>query len=235
MQLSPTSAELDAWRALPAAQQPNWPDAGVLREVSADPGPAAAAGGGQRGRPLRGGWPQVARGEAFLLQGGDCAETFATTSQADIAGKVRVLLQMAVVLTYGASMPVVKLGRMAGQYAKPRSTDLDAFGLPSYRGDMVNELHGDVAARTPDPRRILRAYSTAASHAEPVAGLRRGRPGRAGEGARLEHRVRPQHRDRQPLRAAGRRDRPCGAVHARLRCARRRARGRGALLPATRR
>src|SRR5690242_1326645 len=105
----------------------------------------------------------VARGQAFLLQGGDCAETFATSSQSDIAGKVRVLLQMSVVLTYGASMPVVKLGRMAGQYAKPRSTDLDAFGLPSYRGDMVNELSGDLAARTPDPRRILRAYSTAAS------------------------------------------------------------------------
>ena len=102
----------------------------------------------------------VARGEAFLLQGGDCAETFQTSSQADIAGKVRVLLQMAVVLTYGASMPVVKLGRIAGQYAKPRSSDLDASGRLSYRGDMVNDLIGE---RTPDPRRILRAYSTAAS------------------------------------------------------------------------
>ena len=102
----------------------------------------------------------VARGEAFLLQGGDCAETFPTSSQADIAGKVRVLLQMAVVLTYGASMPVVKLGRIAGQYAKPRSSDIDATGQVSYRGDMVNDLAGD---RTPDPQRILRAYSTAAS------------------------------------------------------------------------
>src|SRR6201991_1856603 len=102
----------------------------------------------------------VARGEAFLLQGGDCAETFATSSQADIAGKVRVLLQMAVVLTYGASMPVVKLGRIAGQYAKPRSSQLDATGQLSYRGDMVNDLFGD---RTPDPQRILRAYSTAAT------------------------------------------------------------------------
>jgi 3-deoxy-7-phosphoheptulonate synthase len=102
----------------------------------------------------------VARGEAFLLQGGDCAETFATSSQADIAGKVRVLLQMSVVLTYGASMPVVKLGRVAGQYAKPRSAATDATGQLVYRGDMVNELVGD---RTADPRRILRAYSTAAS------------------------------------------------------------------------
>ena len=102
----------------------------------------------------------MARGEAFLLQGGDCAETFATSSAADIAGKVRVLLQMAVVLTYGASMPVVKVGRIAGQYAKPRSALADMDGRLSYRGDMVNELLGD---RTPDPRRILRAYSTAAS------------------------------------------------------------------------
>src|SRR3954466_1601441 len=94
----------------------------------------------------------VARGEAFLLQGGDCAEMFDTSSQADVAGKVRVLLQMAVVLTYGASMPVVKLGRIAGQYAKPRTSDADATGQPVYRGDMVNELHGD---RTPDPHRII--------------------------------------------------------------------------------
>ena len=99
----------------------------------------------------------------FLLQAGDCAETFATSSQADVAAKVRVLLQMSVVLTYGASMPVVKVGRMAGQYAKPRSSDLDASGLPSYRGDMVNELVGDLEQRTPDPRRILRAYATAAT------------------------------------------------------------------------
>ena len=102
----------------------------------------------------------VARGEAFLLQGGDCAETFQTSSQSDIAGKVRILLQMSVVLTYGASMPVVKLGRIAGQYAKPRSSNMDATGRVSYRGDMVNDLHGD---RTPDPTRILRAYNTAAS------------------------------------------------------------------------
>ena len=89
----------------------------------------------------------VARGEAFLLQGGDCAETFQTSSQADIAGKVRVLLQMAVVLTYGASMPVVKLGRIAGQYAKPRSSDIDATGRLSYRGDMVNDLYRRPHAR----------------------------------------------------------------------------------------
>jgi 3-deoxy-7-phosphoheptulonate synthase len=154
---------LDAWRGLPAAQQPTWPDEAVLREVAGTLSQLPPLVVADEIDALTARLAQVARGEAFLLQGGDCAETFATSSQADIAGKVRVLLQMAVVLTYGASMPVVKVGRMAGQYAKPRSTELDAFGLPSYRGDMVNELHGDAAARTPDPRRILRAYSTAAS------------------------------------------------------------------------
>jgi 3-deoxy-7-phosphoheptulonate synthase len=151
---------VDAWRALPAAQQPTWPDAAVLREVAdtlANLPPLVVTSEVDQ---LRERLAAVAQGEAFLLQGGDCAETFATSSQADIAAKVRVLLQMAVVLTYGASMPVVKLGRIAGQYAKPRSSEFDASGVPSYRGDMVNDLIGD---RNPDPRRILRAYSTAAS------------------------------------------------------------------------
>jgi 3-deoxy-7-phosphoheptulonate synthase len=151
---------LDAWRSLPAAQQPQWPDAVALREAAltlAGMPPLVVASEVDQ---LRDRLAAVARGEAFLLQGGDCAETFLTSSQTDIAGKVRVLLQMAVVLTYGASMPVVKLGRIAGQYAKPRSADIDSSGRVSYRGDMVNDLIGD---RTPDPRRILRAYSTAAS------------------------------------------------------------------------
>ena len=155
-----TADGLDAWRALPAAQQPNWPDLELLREVSATLSGMPPLVVASEVDQLRERLAAVARGEAFLLQGGDCAETFHTSSQADIAGKVRVLLQMAVVLTYGASMPVVKLGRIAGQYAKPRSADLDATGLPSYRGDMVNELDGE---RSPDPRRILRAYHTAAS------------------------------------------------------------------------
>jgi 3-deoxy-7-phosphoheptulonate synthase len=151
---------LDAWRALPAAQQPKWPDMGVLREVSTTLSGLPPLVVASEVDQLRERLGAVARGEAFLLQGGDCAETFSTSSQADIAGKVRVLLQMSVVLTYGASMPVVKLGRIAGQYAKPRSSDLDASGVPSYRGDMVNDLNGE---RTPDPHRILRAYHTAAS------------------------------------------------------------------------
>ncbi|HEV7204353.1 MAG TPA: 3-deoxy-7-phosphoheptulonate synthase class II [Jatrophihabitans sp.] len=156
----PTDLGLDAWRALPAAQQPNWPDDAALRTAAATLAGLPPLVVASEVDQLRERLAAVARGEAFLLQGGDCAETFATSSQADIAGKVRVLLQMSVVLTYGASMPVVKLGRIAGQYAKPRSSDIDSTGQLSYRGDMVNELVGE---RRPDPQRILRAYSTAAS------------------------------------------------------------------------
>jgi 3-deoxy-7-phosphoheptulonate synthase len=103
----------------------------------------------------------VARGEAFLLQGGDCAETFAGTTADSIRGKLRTLLQMAVVLTYAASVPVVKVGRMAGQFAKPRSAPTEARDgvvLPVYRGDAVNGLEFTASARTPDPGRLLEAY-----------------------------------------------------------------------------
>jgi 3-deoxy-7-phosphoheptulonate synthase len=114
----------------------------------------------------------VARGQAFLLQGGDCAETFAANTDEGLRSKVRTLLQMAVVLTYGASVPVVKLGRLAGQYAKPRSADIEALtGLPSYRGDAVNELHGD---RTPDPTRMVRAYANSAAALNLIRGLATG-------------------------------------------------------------
>ena len=185
---TPNLYGLDTWRTLPAAQQPPWPDEVVLREVAltlAGQPPLVVASEVDQ---LRERLAAVARGEAFLLQGGDCAETFATSSQADIAGKVRVLLQMAVVLTYGASMPVVKLGRIAGQYAKPRSSDIDATGRPSYRGDMVNELDRRPHARpAAHPAGLLHGRL----HAEPAAGLRRRRAGLARPGARLEHRVRP--------------------------------------------
>jgi 3-deoxy-7-phosphoheptulonate synthase len=106
---------------------------------------------------------EVARGRAFLLQGGDCAETFADNTEAHLRGTIRTLLQMAVVLTYGTAMPVVKVGRIAGQYAKPRSADVDAAGLPTYRGDMVNGIEPTEAARRPDPGRLIRAYANAAA------------------------------------------------------------------------
>ena len=113
--------------------------------------------------PLQERLGEVARGEAFLLQGGDCAETFVDNTEAHLRGTIRTLLQMAVVLTYGTSMPVVKIGRIAGQYAKPRSSDTDAAGLPSYRGDMVNALEATEEARRPDPGRLVRAYANAAA------------------------------------------------------------------------
>jgi 3-deoxy-7-phosphoheptulonate synthase len=147
-------------------QQPEWPDAAALAEVVGELGrmpPLVFAG---ECRTLRARLAAVARGEAFLLQGGDCAETFAALSADGIRDKLKTLLQMAVVLTYGASVPVVKVGRIAGQFAKPRSSAVEVRGgvtLPSYRGDAVNDLAPTEAARTPDPQRMLRAYHQAAS------------------------------------------------------------------------
>ena len=155
-----TATDLDAWRALPAAQQPAWPDPTALERVSQTLSEVPPLVQPQECDVLRSRLAAVARGEAFLLQGGDCAETFAANTAEGIRGKVRTLLQMAVVLTYGASVPVVKVGRLAGQYAKPRSADLEADGRPSYRGDAVNDLHGD---RTPDPQRMVRAYANSAA------------------------------------------------------------------------
>jgi 3-deoxy-7-phosphoheptulonate synthase len=155
-------AVADALRR-PAAQQPEWPDAAYLTRVrgvlEAVP-PIAVPAEVDRLQHRLG---AVARGEAFLLQGGDCAETFAANTEAHLRGTIRTLLQMAVVLTYGTSMPVVKLGRIAGQYAKPRSSNIDAAGLPSYRGDMVNGLDATEEARRPDAGRLVRAYANAAA------------------------------------------------------------------------
>jgi 3-deoxy-7-phosphoheptulonate synthase len=149
--------------ARPAAQQPAWPDSdlvahvrGILENVPPVAVPAEVD-------TLQDRLGMVARGEAFLLQGGDCAETFIDNTEAHLRGTIRTLLQMAVVLTYGTSMPVVKVGRIAGQYAKPRSAETDVAGLPSYRGDMVNALDPTIEARRPDPTRLVRAYANAAA------------------------------------------------------------------------
>src|SRR5882724_12818943 len=131
---------LDVALARPAAQQPEWPDqdsVAKVRTVLESVPPVTVPAEIDR---LHARLADVANGEAFLLQGGDCAETFADNTEPHIRGNIRTLLQMAVVLTYAASMPVVKLGRIAGQYAKPRSAPLDALGLPSYRGDIVNSI-----------------------------------------------------------------------------------------------
>jgi len=152
--------DIDAWRRLPAAQQPRWPDSAAVQAVGAQLAQLPPLVVPSEVDLLRERLAAVARGEAFLLQGGDCAETFGATEQA-LRATTKTLLQMAVVLTYGASVPVVKVARMAGQYAKPRSADTDAAGLPTYRGDMVNSFSPDAQARIPDPQRMLQAYSCA--------------------------------------------------------------------------
>jgi 3-deoxy-7-phosphoheptulonate synthase len=163
---APIDARIDAWRELPAAQQPVWPDGRELSDVVARLSALPPLVLPEECDRLRDRLAAVAHGEAFLLQGGDCAETFADATLSKVRDKTKILLQMAVVLTYGASVPVVKVGRMAGQYAKPRSSDtemIDGVALPSYRGDAVNSLEPTVEARTPDPRRLLEAYHRAAA------------------------------------------------------------------------
>jgi len=156
----------DGWRAFEAQQLPNYPDAAVVDEVERElrgyP-PLVFAG---EARQLKRDLAQVAAGKAFLLQGGDCAESFAEFHPDNIRDTFRVILQMAVVLTYASKLPVVKVGRIAGQFAKPRSADMEELGgvsLPSYRGDIVNDMAFEAEARAPDPRRMLRAYMQSAS------------------------------------------------------------------------
>ncbi|WP_194948227.1 class II 3-deoxy-7-phosphoheptulonate synthase [Actinomyces trachealis] len=150
-----------SWRTRNAAQQPGYPDADALAAVAADlrtRPPLVFAG---EVDALRQAMAKVERGEAFALMGGDCAESFVDNTANSIRLKLQTILQMAAVLTYGASMPVVKIGRMAGQYAKPRSSDTetrDGVTLPSYRGDSVNDHAFTPEARTPDPARMLEAY-----------------------------------------------------------------------------
>jgi 3-deoxy-7-phosphoheptulonate synthase len=162
----PTLAALDSWRDFPVAQQPDWPDPAALAEVTAELAripPLVFAG---ECDTLTERLATVARGEAFVLQGGDCAETFAGTTADAISAKLRTLLQMAVILTYAASVPVVKIGRMAGQFAKPRSSDTetrDGRALPAYRGDAVNGFGFTERERIPDPARLLRACHYAAA------------------------------------------------------------------------
>ena len=156
----------DAWRSLSAAQQPDWPDPAALdaavSALSSAP-PLVFAG---ECDALRDRLAEVARGEAFLLQGGDCAETFDGLGAESVKNKLEVLLQMAAVLTYAGSVPVVKVGRLAGQYAKPRSQPTetrDGVTLPSYRGDAVNGIEFTAEARTHDPERLRRVYHASAA------------------------------------------------------------------------
>jgi 3-deoxy-7-phosphoheptulonate synthase len=163
--LSPVNG-LDHWRTLPIKQQPQWYDTDAVAAASAEIAtlpPLVFAGEVDL---LRERLARAASGRAFLLQGGDCAETFAGATAEQIRNRIKTVLQMAVVLTYGASMPVVKMGRMAGQFAKPRSSDTETRGdvtLPAYRGDIVNGYDFTELSRRPDPARLLKGYHTAAS------------------------------------------------------------------------
>jgi 3-deoxy-7-phosphoheptulonate synthase len=160
------SIDLDTWRALPALQQPDYPDVAALAvavaELQSVP-PLVFAGECDQ---LKTRLAAVARGEAFLLQGGDCAESFDVRGADPLRAKLKTLLQMAVVLTYAGSVPVVKMGRFAGQYAKPRSSPTEkreGVELPSYRGDAVNSIEFTAQARIPDPQRLVRMYNASAA------------------------------------------------------------------------
>ncbi len=154
------------WRQLPRVQMPEYPDAAALADVEGRLGaypPLVFAGEARR---LKAHLAKAARGEAFLLQGGDCAEAFKDFSADAIRDTFKVMLQMAMVLTYGAKVPVIKVGRMAGQFAKPRSAPTEKVGkteLPSYRGDIINDLEFTPEARIPNPEKMLQAYTQAAA------------------------------------------------------------------------
>jgi len=157
---------LDEFRRLEAKQQPTWPDSDVLASVTQELSklpPLVFAG---EVDTLRQRLAQAAQGKAFLLQGGDCAETFVDATADRIRNRIKTVLQMAVVLMYGSSLPVIKMGRMAGQFAKPRSSDTETregVTLPAYRGDAVNGYEFTAEARANDPKRLLGAYHTSAS------------------------------------------------------------------------
>ena len=174
---SEESASWEAWRSKRALQQPSYPDPealdSVLAELRRQP-PLVFAG---EVDDLRTPLAAASRGEAFVLTGGDCAETFAEATADHLRLKIQTLLQMAVVLTYGASLPVIKIGRIAGQYAKPRSSDMETRGdvtLPSYRGDAVNSFEFTPESRIPDPTRLLDLYHHAASTLNLIRAFTRG-------------------------------------------------------------
>ncbi|MDJ0770582.1 MAG: 3-deoxy-7-phosphoheptulonate synthase class II [Ilumatobacter sp.] len=156
----------DSWRAFPIKQQPHWPDEAeldrALKQIASYP-PLVFAG---EARSLQTGLAQVAAGNAFLLQAGDCAESFEDFSADNIREKLRVILQMAVVLTYSMGVPVMKVGRLAGQFAKPRSADFERIGdedIQSFRGHIVNAEGATAAARVPSPERLVQAYHQSAA------------------------------------------------------------------------
>src|SRR5919106_5522322 len=156
----------DSWRRLPAGQQPEWPEPTELEEALSElkrlP-PLVFAG---EARSLAEALARAGRGEAFVLQAGDCAEIFGDFSAGAIRDKLKIILQMAVVLTYAAGLPVIKIGRIAGQFAKPRSSpseESEGVALPAFRGHAVNDAAFDAQSRRADPKRLVRAYHQSAA------------------------------------------------------------------------
>ena len=160
------AAGVDSYLTREAKQQPAWPDAAALKRVTSHlerVPPLVFAG---EADVLREHLAAAGRGDAFVLQGGDCAENFAESTADRIRNKIMTILQMSVILTYGASTPVVKIGRIAGQFAKPRSSDTETRGdvtLPAYRGDIINSSAFTLESRVPNPERMLEAYNVSAS------------------------------------------------------------------------
>ena len=166
-----------SWQRFDVKQQPSWPDPAALEEVlkrlHAMP-PLIYAG---EARTLKAQLARAALGEAFVLQAGDCAETFDEFSADHVRDGLKIILQLAVVLTYSAGVPVIKIGRVAGQFAKPRSSDTEAaegIVIPSYRGNMVHSVHFTNAARIPDPENMVRAYDQAAGTLNLLRGFTKG-------------------------------------------------------------
>ncbi|WP_327355111.1 class II 3-deoxy-7-phosphoheptulonate synthase [Streptomyces sp. NBC_01304] len=154
------------WRGFPASQQPDYPDPDAVRRVAQQLGSVPPLVFDDECERLKRRMAAVSRGEALVLQGGDCAETFDGVSAESVHRKMSTLMQMAAVLTYAASLPVVKIGRLAGQYAKPRSKPTetrDGVTLPTYRGDAVNGFGFDAESRVPDPERLLRMYQASSN------------------------------------------------------------------------
>ncbi|MDG9708955.1 class II 3-deoxy-7-phosphoheptulonate synthase [Streptomyces sp. DH10] len=171
-----TDSPDESWRRLSAAQQPVWP-ATELRSVTDRLSAAPPLVFASECDLLKRKMAAVSRGEAVVLQGGDCAETFDGLTADNVYGKIKTLLQMAVILTHATALPVVKMGRMAGQYAKPRSSSVERRGaveLPSYRGDAVNAVEFTAEARRPDPWRMKQMYESSATTLNLVRALTKG-------------------------------------------------------------
>ena len=155
-----------SWREKPIQQQPEYPSVETLRHIEAQLKTYPPLVFAEEIRELRRQLAKVAQGQGFLLQGGDCAESFQDFNAPKIRDTFKVILQMAIVLTFAGSCPVTKVARMAGQYAKPRSSGMetiDGVALPSYRGDIINGADFDSSARIPDPQRMLTAYHHSAA------------------------------------------------------------------------